>query len=212
MLNVITVGESLHLAGQPQRGRGTDPKWLFCRLPLKFFSGQMSVFRAPPSADPSRGWIKIVSYQNCKMDPERPPWENEPISAERKLQRLRTHIMQSAFFFFFTSSAALGIKQVTFKQPVVFSSICCGWLVYTEAADPVNFLRGFYWWRRLDGIRLMPCVWHNPRQCWTSPPMRHFIWIWIVTLGPLRREHEGNKGTQCDTTPVMRRGSRIYCL
>lgn len=101
MLNVITVGESLHLAGQPQRGRGTDPKWLFCRLPLKFFSGQMSVFRAPPSADPSRGWIKIVSYQNGKMDPERPPWENEPISAERKLQRLRTHIMQSAFFFFF---------------------------------------------------------------------------------------------------------------
>lgn len=167
-------------------------KMIILPASIKVFSGQMSVFRALPSADPSRGWIKIVSYQSSKMDPERPLWENEPISAERKLQRLRTRIMQSALFLFFFSalSAALGIKQVTFKQPVVFSSICCGWLVHTEAADPMNFLPGFYWWRRLDDIRLMPCVWHNPRQCWTSSLMRHFIWIWMVTLGLLRREHE----------------------
>lgn len=176
MLNVITVGESLHLAGQPQRGRGTDPKWLFCRLPLKFFSGQMSVFRAPPSADPSRGWIKIVSYQNGKMDPERPPWENEPISAERKLQRLRTHIMQSAFFFFFTSSAALGIKQVTFNNQL-FSpqSAAVDWFIRRRPTPWISF-EGFTDdddWTVLDWCRV----------CDTIPASAELLLRWDILYG-----------------------------
>ena len=46
-----------------QRNR---PKLIILLASIKVFSGQMSVFRALPSADPSRGWIKIVSYRTAR--------------------------------------------------------------------------------------------------------------------------------------------------